>query len=286
MRLIWEIRDSIYGPEYYQGLIARPFSYSLKYFLTLAVLVAFIVSVTFLTYIVPVLQSFLTNVGTKVLEYYPSELQITIKNGIASSNVQEPYFVKFPPEFKDSMVENKNVPDDLENLFVIDTKTTPTIDQFKNYKTLLLLTKDSVVNYDNGKITIQPLDKISDFTLDKTKISSFLDKAQPYFKFIYPIVAIISFFVFFIGIDANLFYLLFAALLVWLIARVKKINVGYKKSYQLGLHLITGAMLLDNLLFLVVPRAHIPYLFTATIVILAVVNLKPGASQPAPPPQA
>lgn len=275
MKLIWEIRDSIYGPAYYQGLLAKPFSYSLKYFFTLAILIALITSVSFLVSAVPAVQSFLANVGTKILEYYPEELEIAIKNGVVSTNIQEPYFVKLPQEFRNSIEKGSGISQGTENLFVIDTKTPFTVDQFKNYRTLLLITKDSIVHSDGGgKITIQSLAKIDNFTINKIKMTYFLNRAEPYFKFIYPIIAVASFFLFLAGICLNLSYLLFIALLIWLIARIKKIKIGYGKSFQLGLHLVTAAIAINSLLFLIAPQVRIPFLFTAIVLIAAIVNIK------------
>lgn len=287
MKFIWDIRKSIYGPNYYKELTAKSFWHSFKYYLLLAIILAVITAVSFLFSIFPAVKVFINNAESEVLNYYPDELQIFIKNGQASTNVAEPYFLKLPPEIKESVTKKNNAPQDLENLLVIDTKNEFNIDQFKNYKTLVLLGKKNAVYYGDGKITIQSLEKISDFKLDKPLVVSMLEKVRPYLRFIFPVVAIVIFFVMFLGIDSNLFYLLFAALIIWFIARRRKIAIGYKKSYQLGLHLMTPALLLDSLLLIISPNLHITFLFTGVTLITAVFNLRwktEGATTQVTPP--
>ncbi len=288
MKFIWEIRDSIYSPEYYKGLLTKPFSYSLKYFFMLVLCIALVVSVSLMFPVFSAVHSFLANVGMKVLEYYPDELRITIKNGVVSTNVVEPYVLPMPPEFKSAFQSaqdragnnvkvNININVNAKNLLVIDTKTPFTIDEFKKADTEILLTKDSAVYYDKGNTVVAPLDKVSDFTLDKGKITSFLNKAQPYFRFVYPLIAVGMFSIFFFGAAFNMFYLLFAAILILLIARMKKASLSYGKSYQLGLHLITLALIIDNLIFLAAPNVHVPFFDTIIIAALAWMNLTNNA---------
>ncbi len=288
MKFAQEIRNNIYNPGYYQELLTKPFSYSLKYFFTLAILVALVSGIVFLFSVGPGAQSFLNTAGGKILDYYPAELQIVITKGHVSTNVSEPYFMKLPQELKDNMAAQSNAPQDTENLLVIDTKSAFTVDQFKSYRTLVLLTGDTLIHYDkNGIITVQPLDQISNFTLNKDKISSFLAKVRPYFGFVYPVIAVGAFIFAFFAVTFNLFYLVFAALFIWGIARMKRLPIGYKKSHQLGLHLITFALLFDTLLFLALPSFHVPFLFTALMVLGAWFNLKDGGlpqTPSAPPP--
>lgn len=271
MKLIWEIRASIYNQGYYQSLRKKPFLYSLKYYLTLALLLSFVAAFVFLFTLMPVVRPFVDGFGSKILNDYPEDLRVVIKKGQVSTNVAEPYFIKVPEEISQ---EIEAVNPGVENLFVVDTQSQPTSEQIRHYKTLILLTKESVVYYDRNKIAIQSLGKVADFTLDKGVVSSFLEKIQPYLKFFFPIIVVFVFLIVFTGAILNLLYLVLIALLIWLIARARKIEIGYKKAYQIGLHLMTLALVVDVVLLMFTPRLRVLFLFTAITVVAAIINLK------------
>ena len=97
MEFFKNIKNSIYNPEYYSNLLNKPFSYSLKYFLLFSFIIALLLTVDSSFSALPKIKSFLDVAGKKTIQYYPDELQITIKNGKTSTNVNEPYFIKTPP---------------------------------------------------------------------------------------------------------------------------------------------------------------------------------------------
>jgi hypothetical protein len=205
-----------------------------------------------------------------ILLYYPDELEIVIKEGKVSTNVQEPYFIKISSDSKNSLVEN---------ILVINTKDSFSLENFKDYKTACLLTEENLVCYDsNQTIKINPLTNIPDFKLDKSIVSSFLTKIQPFFKLFYPFFILVFFITIFIVSLWRMIYLFFGALLIWLVAKIRKVDIGYKKSYQLGLHLMTAPFLIDFLITYVLKLLgvsfNIPYFFTIVLVITAVLNLK------------
>ena len=86
MNLISDLRGSVYDPEYYKGLLKKPFSYSLKYFFFLALSLAFIGALLSLFTVLPNLNSFLQELGPKILSHYPQDLVITIKDGVVSTS--------------------------------------------------------------------------------------------------------------------------------------------------------------------------------------------------------
>lgn len=273
MKFIQEIKQSIYGPAYYRELLAQPLSYSFKYFFKLAVWVAFAFTIVGAFVAFPAIHLFFSNASEKVLSYYPQDLEIKVQQGLVSTNVKEPYFIKFPAELKGSVDQPEGAPD-FDNLAVINTKDPFSIDAFKNYKTLVLITGDSLVTYKNSGITIQPLSNVSNFTLNKGKIVSFFEKARPYLRLAYPLIAVGLFLILFLAAVLKLAYMLLVAVFIWYMARVKKISIKYGKAYQLGLHLMTAPMILGALISALDPRTHTTFFFTLILLVLAWVNLK------------
>ena len=271
MKFIEEVRSSIYDPAYYRGIPSEPLGSSFRFFYSFAAVVALLETIFLSFTVLPAAWSFVRGIGPKALEYYPSELVVTLKNGNVATNVPEPYFVKFPEELKNFYgQQNSQKPD---NLIVIDTGTPFTIDEFKNYKTAVLLVNNSLVYGNDQKLTVQSFGRFPDVKIDKSKVASFVAKFQPYLTVFAALVPLFIFIVFIVALSANLLYFIFLALLVWLIAKIKKLPVGYKKSYQLCLHLAIVPILIDYLWSLV-SGPHIPFLFTIAFVIVALVNLR------------
>jgi len=269
MKFFKDIKDSIYNPIFYHGVIATPFSSSLKYFLFFILFFTLLTTVILSFTTIPKIKFSIDTITKEILRYYSDELEIIIKNGKVSTNVQEPYFIKTSSNLENSLIEN---------ILVINTKDSFSLENFKNYNTACLLTEESLICYDNNQtIKIYPLTNISDFKLNKSVISSFLIKVQPFFKLFYPIFILAFFVVIFIVLLWRMVYLLFGAFLIWLVAKVRKVDIGYKKSYQLGLHLMTVSFFIDfliNVLKLLGISLNIPYLFTIVLVVMAVLNLK------------
>ena len=266
MKFFKNIKNSIYNPSYYNSVIANSFSSSLKYFLLFILLLSLLTTIILSFTTIPKIKSSIDTIGKEILRYYPDELEVVIKKGKVSTNVQEPYFIKIPGS-------------GLENILVINTKVPFSLENFKDYKTACLLTKENLVCYDeNQTIKISPLTNVPDFKLNKSIVSSFLTKIQPFFKLFYPFLIFVFFIVIFISSLWRMIYLFFGALLIWLVAKVKKVDIGYKKSYQLGLYLMTAPFLINFLIKYVLKPfgvpLNIPYLFTIVLVITTVLNLK------------
>jgi hypothetical protein len=214
------------------------------------------------------------------LDYYPQELEITIKNGKVSTNVQEPYYIKIPTEWKNNAPDNLEINGqptsqlaDIDNLLVIDTKNPFSLEKLYAYRTVALLTSDSVVYISDNKIEIQPLKNISDFRINKSQLVYLAGTIKPFTKFVYPVVCLGIFVGQALLLLFKFVYLLVAALLIWLVVAIKKINLGYKKSYQLGLHLITLGVILEPIIYLL-GISTFPFAFTILLLLLALLNIK------------
>jgi len=277
MKFFSDVKNSIYNPQYYQGLISKPFSYSLKYFFVVIILLSALATVFFSFNVIPGIASGIVAVKSNILQYYPDNLEISIKGGKVSTNAQEPYIIKAAAG-NDTQKEISS----FKNVLVIDTKTDFSLSQFKNYKTYALLGREDFAYYEkDNEIKIISLAGMPDFTLNKDKILSFFSKVEPWLPLLYHPACILFFFGgIFLGMCLGyLIYLLLAALLIWLVAKIKKLGIGYKKSYQLGLHLLTVPLAVNFLVYTVlgafVPNLfHVPFMFTVILLVMAFINFK------------
>ena len=286
-KLLGVIRASIYAPYFYRAVLSKPLSWSIKYFFSFALVLAVISTAVVGWRAVPAVNSFLSNLAPTILKYYPDELEVAIKNGEATSNVPEPYVIKLPQELIDSWEKSGDQNLAPENLMVINTKTR-LIDwkEFQDYKAVALLSKDAIVLRDkNGGVRIQPLTDVPNTTINKKEIASMLEGIKPYAKLAAPILVLVIFLLAYSWLMLKLIFLFIAALLVWLIAaKFKGINIGYKKAYQVGLHAMTAALLLETFLRIFLGVA-VPYIFTIVTLLAVWFNLNfkegfPSVSKP------
>lgn len=273
MNIFLKIKNSVYGPKYYDEVVTKPFSYSLKYYVCFGLLFALAFAIVVTVKFIPT-ESFIFTQSSKISDYFPQNLSINIKNGEASTNVAQPYFLKLPSGLK---IDKSTHPEmaNLENLLVIDTKDKFDVDTFNSYKTFLLLTSDSIVYLNNnGQITINSLKSAKDVTLNRDSAVNLVDKFKPLLYFIYPLVFVGSYIVGFVAVLATLICLLIEALLIWLVAKIKGLKLGYIKSFQLGMHLMTSAIIITSLIDIIPVKFTIPFLFTILIIIFALLNLR------------
>lgn len=273
MNIFTKIKNSFYNPDYYQEVLQKPFSYSLKYLLVFALLFALVFAIVIAIKFIPI-AGLISDKVDQLPNYFPQELSIKIKDGKASTNVQEPYYIKMPPEFKNS---NKNISgiEGLENLIVIDTKHKFDLDTFASYKTLSLLTAENFVFIDkDSKISIQSIANVKDFTLDRSKIQTCVNLVKPFVPMLYPIVLLGAYVAGYCLVAIKMVYLLFGALFIWLVAKIKGLSIGYKKSYLAGMHLVTVPIIITSLICLISPKFTFPFLFTIILMLFAALNLK------------
>lgn len=272
MNFFKKIAKSVYGPEYYSELQSKQFSYSVKYFALFALIFVAIFVLRIGIFNVPKMDAAIKNLVPTVVNFFPEELEVTIRGGKLSTNVPEPYFIEMPESWE-NLPSEENVPNQfqsLENLIVIDTQSEANADNLKKYDTLLLITQNYFLNQgDRGNINIQSLSVIPDMDISKQVIADLAQKYSPYLKVLPVLFLILDFFIAIGVIVGNLLYLLLAALFIWLIAKVKKAEINYGKAYQMGLHLMTLPLLLSALFTI-----RFPLWFTTLLLILAVINIR------------
>ncbi len=131
MQFFTTIKDSIYSPDFYRTLRAKPLSFSLKYYFSLAAVLALAGTVLMTVQFLPKAQFALTTLAEKVVERFPAELEVTFKGGVVSTNVKEPYFVKETPGEADALRNEVEDAGTHENLLVIDTSSPLSLELFK-----------------------------------------------------------------------------------------------------------------------------------------------------------
>jgi hypothetical protein len=254
-----KIKNSIYSPDFYKDLLdkKKP-AYSWGYFFKFSLIIGIISATIFSIVAIPAINTFVKDFVASAVSKYPSELEVKVQKGIVSTNVQEPYAIAMPKDEKGDSVTS----DSFKNFIVIDTKNEFSFSKFKEYDTNVWLLKDSIVYYNNKEVTIKSLSEIGDVTINKNFIQDIVTKISPYLNFVSIFFAVFIFIGMFFAAFFKAVYLIFGALIIWLVLKIKKVEIGYKKSYLIGLHLMT----LPTIIFLL-PGDNWKFRFSYTIVL-------------------
>lgn len=284
----YSLKKTFISPAYYADILKAPFRFSLKFYYFYFILFAIIGTAIMTIRLLMPLNTFLKTLPKHLENIYPTELVITIQNGQASTNVKEPYFIPVS-RIKPVIDELKNVlgenTEKIDNLLVIDTKAT--LESFSQYQTYALLTRTSLsyVN-DNGNIETVPLKDTSDIVIDKFFVKNLVEKLSPMLENFLPLgIPLVFFFMILFLPSINFSYLLFFALILMVAAKIIVFNLSYKKSLQVGLHLIVVYTTVFSLLSLSGLSFNFPFLRTIILVIMAIFILnKIKAAQTQSPP--
>lgn len=273
----YSFKRSLVDISYYPHIVKTKFSFSVKY---LFVFIYFLILFQSLFFagatlvLLPKTPEFVKHLKTRIRTFYPSELIVNIRNGNLSTNVQNPYYIEIP-ELNNSDEENT-----YRHTITIDTKAS--IDDYKKYNTLLLVTQKALVYPDrDGRDTtkVTYFGKSKPIQLDKNKYDAFLTKYLHYLDYMPTVMIVLMILGVFLlpfvitpfVVLGKMLYLLILALCMWLVSQIFKNNLSYKKVYQLGIHALTLPILLTSLLSLF--GVHISFLYTATLALWMVIIL-------------
>ena len=277
MKFLDNIKDSVYSPPFYKDIPWSGFWKAVRHFLLLIIVLTVIqAGIT----AVPIATSFkvgVQNFVNSLVASYPEELVITIKDGEAEVNVEEPFFLSLPKEVS-GLVESEG----FENLLVIDTQNPYKGIQMDEYSTIAWLTKDALfVRGDDGGIDVINLSDVGDFTLDKRLIDSGVSMITPYSKYLGPIAVVAVTLGIYLSYSQRLFYALFFALVLLILSSVLKLHWTYGQAYKISLYAMTAGMLFEFLLGITSAYhqfSGFPFMFT--LITLAVVFINVRGKEP------
>ncbi len=277
--LFWQsLKRSVHDPEFYREVSKQSFSQGFSFFIRYILLLSAMVSLVILTYLgIFLFGGKFDEMMRDAKSFYPDDLVVTIVNGKISINQEQPYAIPLPVS---GNIKDKE--GDLNYLAVIDTEYPITLEALKEYKTVTLVGESSIgFRDDSGTLKIYEIPKEVNMVIDRSWVDGTVDKGIGAIKKV-------GFGVAFVGVPLAIFigftigvmmYLIFAALIVWIIARVNNLSYSYKQSYVASMYLITVPQALSVVFFWL--AIIIPYFRTIIFIVLAILNLKKDDHQSA-----
>jgi hypothetical protein len=117
------------------------------------------------------------NLGVNLLLFaensLPENATVTVKNGVASSNLPEPFFISVDKGMLEQILSGELTSrTGSAKIRLLTVDTAGKAEDFERYQSLALLTKNSFVTYSEGKISISPLRNIDDITVSQKDITT------------------------------------------------------------------------------------------------------------------
>ncbi len=271
-RFFAELVAGVRSADFYDGLAREgKFSRALGHFALLVSIISVLAS------IVPVVRygrmlsdpKRLDAVRGAILDTYPDELELRIKDGVASSNVEEPYLVPFPDTWGIDMTGDLRAP------VLIDTREPLSLEAFREYDVPIVVGRTEVgFMEEDGSVQTQSFETFSDsgeVIVNEQVVAGAIDAVIPILRPIaWGLLLCLPFLLFSALFLGYLIYLLFGALLVLIIANIRGASYGYAQAYRASLHLIAVPMLygvITSPWFF--PEYRIPFLVSILLVVMA-----------------
>ena len=248
----YSLKKSLFERRYYKDVAKASFWFSFKYLWFLIFILTVIKVSSFSGQYLKNrhrIQPEVNKLMITIENLYPDELKLQIKNGRLSTNVREPYLFDFKQKIKPTE----------KHILVIDTQGT--IENYPNYNSYILATKNAVVYPSNnnnrlGETSVFYFRNLKrDFTLNKNIYNNFLNVIRPYsnkalyFLDYFVIIFLFFFFIFgsFFWTTGIMFGLVFLTFFVWIINSIFKKGLSYSSLYKIGMHAVTWPILISEI---------------------------------------
>jgi len=246
MKIFKQIKDAVYSPSFYSQAKDTTLGTALSYFTKVVLLSTLVISIFYtITFSIVLISALSPEVTPKVVNLFPKELNLVMKDGKISTNVEEPYYIPFPKSENNDMKEESP-----KNLVIIDTKSPLNLDLVNSNETLVLITEEYlVVKEKNAKITIQPTKSFPNIEINQTKIYSWIDSVRSVYAFIIPIAFVLIFVSLYIASSIGyILAVLILTVIALIITKIQKKNLTYSQLFKLGIYASTSLLLVSTVL--------------------------------------
>lgn len=250
-----EFKRSFSDPNLYK-MAERGETKPFTYLTNLSLALSFIATVALSAWLIPRLNIGVWEAASIVKNRYPSDLNLTINDGIASTDVERVFKMELTEEEQSLLsVADKNL-FALENILVIDTSKSVNEDfaEIRQEPTLLFLAKDGVLikERNHTSVRVESLKGVRDVLITHDLVIKMADDFVKVFKYVLPLLIVVLFAgLFIVSLIGGIITALLTALFVWLIKSAKHKDFAYKRALAISAYAATPAVVFNLVLLLV-----------------------------------
>jgi hypothetical protein len=266
-----KIKNNILNREYYEEVLTKPLSSSFRYYVKMSLWLTLIytafISIAFLPGFIDISRGLISD----MVQSYPVDLKVHLRNGEASINLPEPLIIPLSANEKDIFKYAKKM-GALENLMVIDTRSKFDLNEFGNYRSVFVLKKDSIAGLgSDGEVKVSSI-KVSStgVIISGLEIKDIGDKLQKAILVFAPFAVLVIYLLGVLYFIMTLGYLLVIALFTWLLFYTANRKVEFKQAFAVSLHACTFALVVNFFIFILYPSLSINFPFVVTFTLLII----------------
>lgn len=245
---IW--RAMIDAPSYVSEFAAKRTSTAIGYLYFVNTLLAFFMLLPFaigMAVLAPSARTIANEQLRIAKDWYPDDLMLTISGGVLTTNSDGPVILDLPSEWS-AMNEDTSM-----HAVVIDTNAS--VDDFASLGTYVLMTRSSLVIQDEQGMRIYPFSDMESDTpiiINEELVTELTDALRSYTPMlpwllallVALFLALLPWLVGFFLWTGNLFFLLWASLLLLIVSAAMGKGLRYGQLYRLGAYGVTNSLLL------------------------------------------
>lgn len=235
--------------------IRKPSLFLMAFILSIYFVVT--ISVMLLGTVYPVVQSLESKAVQLVSEIYPENLEITIKDGVASTNVTEPYYITIRKNSIEDILSlfSDDRDNSISRIRVLTIDTQGKAEDFERYQTLALLTERNLVYFSDDEVKISSLQSVGNVTITRKNLLDKIHEVNKDGKIVKIIstIIIISPLVLLIGsISTSFMTFLFLTLAVYFfIIKTYQLPVNFSRTFRFTAFLTLIVGLAQQLMILI-----------------------------------
>src|SRR3989338_4396174 len=231
------IKDSFYSPTFYAGMHGRSVGGAVGYFVLLSLICTLLAVAFEAGRVTDGVKTFRDEYVTGLIASYPQDLEITLKNGVISSNKQGEYAVPLAEALRGQDAERR------ANLVVVNTSEKFSVEKWQQADTRVWVGSDAIAFEDNKGLKVEPASKFPEGTLTRGKIDALYARIAPFIDNL-PLIALLGVGVFFFTVFVlNLLWALLLAVVVLIIAHNLRKPFTYADAYKTTVYAMTLGLL-------------------------------------------
>ncbi len=241
MKFLNNLTGSLVRKSFYKDILEGKMKMGFLYVFVLQILISlFIVCIVSIN-----ISGVLPTIEKTASELLPPNAEIIIKEGKLRANIN-PIVIPMPP---DAPAKDQGY----KNFLVIDTTTSLTVEDLKRKETAILVNSEGIIGRKSpSEIQINTFKGMPELNLTINREwllgkAAWIKSHAKYVPFILFLPVLVILYL------LSLFWALIYGLIAYIILRLYKLNVSFKRSYSVGLYSRTFGMALSLLLFVVPP---------------------------------
>lgn len=239
LRSVWKSLSSF---GYYGELINTRLGFSIKYFLLLGALTAFLSTAAFGIKELPKMQNDVNSVLDQGGTFLPENFVLEAKGGVVKVNQPEPFIIPMPKYILE--VQDKDLPADakyparIKNFVVFDSNGT--VPDLEKYETMFLVNSANILGMSANGVEANSTKELPDNKFTNQDLKNFIGSVKSLSKVIPVLVLVAAFLLSLIGFYFfRSLYVLIVTTIFWVSGKLLSFPLSYSKFMSIAIHAMT-----------------------------------------------